>query len=83
MPSNSLDFNQILNITPSGHVQTMINVIKESSPSQDSGISKSSSTPARIPEMSSIFEGVLDAFKLIGFLPYFKHNSLRAFGDNP
>ena len=29
--------------------------------------------------MSSIFEGVLDAFKLIGFQPNFKHSSLRAY----
>ena len=35
MPSNSLDFYQILNITPPVHVQTMQNVIKDSSPSQE------------------------------------------------
>ena len=35
MPSNSLDFNQILNITPSGHLQTIHNVIKDTSPSQE------------------------------------------------
>merc|ERR1712243_396129 len=35
MPSNSSDFNQILNITPSGHLQTIHNVIKETSPSQE------------------------------------------------
>ena len=35
MPSNSLDFYQISNITPSGHVQTMENVIKDSSLSQE------------------------------------------------
>merc|ERR1712243_47625 len=35
MPSNSLDFNQILNITPSGHLQTIHNFIKETNPSQE------------------------------------------------
>ena len=35
MPLNSSDFNQILNITPSGHVKTMQNVIKDNSPSQE------------------------------------------------
>ena len=45
---------------------------------QSSGTSKSSSTPAKNLQISSIFQGVLDAFKLIGFQPNFKHNSLRA-----
>ena len=35
MPSNSLDFNQILNITPSGHMQPIHDVIKDTSPSQE------------------------------------------------
>ena len=35
MPSNSSDFNEILNIAPSGHVETIQNVIKDSSPSQE------------------------------------------------
>ena len=35
MPSNSTDFNQILNIPPSGHMQTIHNVIKDTSPSQE------------------------------------------------
>ena len=35
MPSNSSDFNQILNITPLGHLQTINNVIKDTSPSQE------------------------------------------------
>ena len=35
MPSNSSDFNQILNIAPSGHVETIQNVIKDTSPSQE------------------------------------------------
>ena len=35
MPSNSTDFNQILKITPSGHVQTIHDVIKDTSPSQE------------------------------------------------
>ena len=46
-------------------------------------VEKSSPTLAIILEMSSIFDRVLDAFKLIGFQPNLKHNSLRAFGDNP
>ena len=32
--------------------------------------------------MSLIFKGVLDAFKLIGFQPNFKHTFLRAYIDN-
>ena len=48
-----------------------------------SGTSKSSSTPAKNLQMSSIFEGVLDAFKLIGFQPNFQHSSLRAYADHP
>ena len=32
---NSLDFNQILNIGPSGHVQAIHNVIKDTSTSQE------------------------------------------------
>ena len=52
------------------HVQTMQNVIKDSSLSQEH--KKSSQTPAKIPQMSSIFEGVLDAFKLIRFPPNLK-----------
>ena len=48
-----------------------------------SGKSKSSSTPARILEMSSIFEGFFDAYKLIGFQQNYKHNSLRAYVDHP
>ena len=35
VPSNSSDFNQILNIAPSGHMQTIHNVIKDTSPSQE------------------------------------------------
>ena len=34
MLSNSTDFNQTLNIAPSGHVETIHNVIKHTSPSQ-------------------------------------------------
>ena len=49
-----------------------------------SGTSKSPSTPAKALEMSSIFEGVLDAFKLNRFQPNFKHcSSIRACGDHP
>ena len=47
-----------------------------------SGTSKSSSTPAKNLQMSSIFQGVLDAFKLIGFQPNFKHSSLMTYADN-
>ena len=35
MPLNSSDFNQILNIAPSWHVQTIRNVIKDTSPNQE------------------------------------------------
>ena len=35
MPLNSTDFNQILNIAPSGHVETIQNVVKDTSPSQE------------------------------------------------
>jgi hypothetical protein len=48
-----------------------------------SGTSKSSSTQARTLEMSSIFEGVLDAFKLLRFQQNFKHSSIRPCGDHP
>ena len=48
-----------------------------------SGTSKSSFTPSRTLEMSLIFEGVLDAFKLIRFQPNFKHSSVQAFEDHP
>ena len=54
MPLNSTDFNQILNIGPSGHVQAIQNVIKNTSPSQEH---PASSKP---PAKSSIFESVLD-----------------------
>ena len=35
MPSNSSDFNQILSIAPLGHLETIQNVIKDTSPSQE------------------------------------------------
>ena len=35
MPSNLSDFNQISNIAPLGHMQTIHNVIKDTSPSQE------------------------------------------------
>ena len=35
MPSNSSDFNHILNIGPSGHVQAIQNIIKDASHSQE------------------------------------------------
>ena len=35
MPLNSLDFNKILNIPPSGHVQTIGNIIEDTSLSQE------------------------------------------------
>ena len=64
---NSTDFIQISNIDSLGHVQTIQNVNKDTSPSQEHP--QSSSTPAKTPEMSSIFERVLDAFKLNRFQP--------------
>ena len=81
MPSNSTDFNQILNRASSEHMQTIQNVIKDISPSQEN--LQSSSTPAKTPEMSSIFERVLDAFKLIRFKPNLNYIFLRAYLDNP
>ena len=48
-----------------------------------SGTSKSSSTPAKNLQMSSIFEGVLDAFKFMRFQPNFKLSSIRACGNYP
>ena len=47
--SNSTDFNQILNRASSEHMQTIQNVIKDTSPSQEHP--QSSSTPAKTPEM--------------------------------
>ena len=35
MSLNSIDFNQILNIAPSGHLETIQNVIKDTSPNQE------------------------------------------------
>ena len=35
MPSNSSDFSQILNIAPLGHMKTIHDVIKDTSPSQE------------------------------------------------
>ena len=52
-----------------GHMQIMI---KDISPSQEHPAS------SRPQAMSSIFESVLDAFKLNGFPPNFKHSFLRA-----
>ena len=46
-----------------------------------SGTSKSSSTQAWTLKMTSIFEGVLDAFKLTIFQSNFNHSSIRACGD--
>ena len=47
-----------------------------------SGTSKSSSTPARTLEMSLMFKGVLDDFKLNRFQPSSKHSPLRACGHS-
>ena len=80
IPSNSSDFIQILYIASSGHMQTIQNVIKDTSPSQEHP--QSSSTPAKTPEMSSIFERVLDAFKLNRFQPNFKQSFLREYADH-
>ena len=57
-----------------GHIQFMI---KDTSPSQEH---PASSKPA---PMSSMFESVLNAFKLNRFQPNLKHNNLRACGDHP
>ena len=81
MPSISSDFNQILNIASSGHMHTIQNVVKDTSPSQEH--LQSSSTPAKTPEMSSIFDRILDAFKLNRFQPNFKQGFLRVYADHP
>ena len=76
MPFNSSNFSQILNIAPSGHCR----------PSKcyqghqlQSTTSNSSSTQKRTMEISSIFKGVLDAFKLNRFQSNFKQSSFRAY----
>ena len=35
MPLNSTDFDEIFNIAPTGHVETIQNVIKDTSPRQE------------------------------------------------
>ena len=80
MPSNSKDFNQILTIASAEHIWTIQNVIKGTSPSQEHP--QSSSTPAKTPVMSSIFERVLDAFKLNRFQPNFKQGFPRSYADD-
>ena len=50
---------------------------------QEAGTTTSkSSTLAKNLQMSSIFEGVLDASKLKRFQPNFKHSFLKAYIDN-
>ena len=70
MPLNSTDFNHILNtcrtLTLYGDHPKHHQLHQP-----QSGTAKSSSTPARPLEMSLIFEGVLDAFKLNRFQPKF------------
>ena len=62
-------------------MHTIQNIIKDTSPSQEHP--QSSSTPKKTPEMSSIFERVLDAFNLNRFQPNFKQGFLRAYADHP
>ena len=81
MPSNSTDFNQNLNRASSEQMQTIQNFIKETSPSQEH--TQSSSTLAKTPKMSSIFERVFDAFKLNRFQPNFKQGFLGAYANHP
>ena len=75
MPSNSTDFNQILNIASSLLLQTAQNIIKDTSPSQECPLS--SSTLATTAAMSLILNRVLDAFKLNWFKTNFKQSYLR------
>ena len=77
MPLNSTDFNQIFNIAPSWHVETIQNVIQDTSTSQEPPVS------SKPPALSSIFEHVLDAFKLHRFQQNFKHSSLRELAGHP
>merc|ERR1712033_88318 len=63
MPSNSADFNEILNIAQSGHVETIQNVIKDTSPSQEH--QNNHQLQPKIYKCHQSLRGVLDAFKLI------------------
>ena len=81
MPLNSLDFNQNLYTAPSGHVKTIHNINKDTSPSQQHH--NHHQLQKELLEMSSNFERVLDALKLNRFQPNFKHSPLRAYADHP
>jgi hypothetical protein len=81
MLSNPSDLNQISNKASSEYMQNIQHVIKDTIPSQKHP--QSSSTPAKTPEMSSIFERFHDAFNLNRFQPNFKLSFLRAYGDHP
>jgi hypothetical protein len=65
-PLKSTNFNQILNIAPPGHVQTIHNIIKDSSHSQEH---------QNHHQLQQDFQKYLRSFKIIGFLPNFKHQS--------
>ena len=50
---------------------------------KDDSISPEPPAYSKPPAMSSIFQSVLDAFKLNRFTPNFKHNFLKAYADHP
>ena len=69
MPSNSSDFNQISNIASSGNWRPSKMSSRMPAPVRNIQIIINSSQKST---NVSIFEGVLDAFKLVGFQPNFK-----------
>ena len=80
MPSNSSDFNQISNIAPSGHVQTIHNVIKDTGPSQE--LQNHHQLQQELQKCHKSYSGVFYAFKLNRFQLNFKHTSLRAYAHH-
>ena len=74
MPLKSTDFNQILNIAPSGHVEIIQNIIKDTSPNQE----HQNNCQLHL-EMSSIFEGIIDAFELNRFQLNYEYSFLGTY----
>ena len=60
MPSNSTVFNQILNIAPSEHMQTIHKVIKDTSPSQEHQYHHQLKQELEHLGISSIFNQILN-----------------------
>ena len=74
MPLNSSDFNQILNIASSGHVETIQNIIKDTSPSQEH---------QNHHQFQQELERGSWCLQIHRFQPNFKHSCLRAYADHP